>query len=201
MFTENFKHMHKRWNSIMNSASDPVMVAVNCPQEHVDRVHLGDKTNPGCSHSALLPRVQQLDSAVTSLHWRLTVLAGRWGRFEDYGCEGWGGGEMKPNPDFWIGPGSDDDAICWRGEPRGTDGRAQVGACPASGAWDDLSGKVLPSVVRASQPQGRGGDIVRPGQGCGLQLWAGSQPVLPFPEKGWGQPSLPVVPTHRRVPA
>lgn len=76
MFTENFKHMHKRWNSIMNSASDPVMVAVNCPQEHVDHVHLGDKTNPGCCHSALLPRVQQLDSAVTSLHWRLTVLAG-----------------------------------------------------------------------------------------------------------------------------
>lgn len=48
--------------------------------------------------------------------------------------KGEAGGEMKPNPDFWIGPGSDDDAICWRGEPRGTDGRAQVGACPASGA-------------------------------------------------------------------
>lgn len=35
--------------------------------------------------------------------------------------KGEAGGEMKPNPDFWIGPGSDDDAICWRGEPRGTD--------------------------------------------------------------------------------
>lgn len=64
MFTENFKHMQKRLNSIMNSASDPVMVAVNWPQEYVDSVHLGDRTNPGCNYSALLPRDTQLDSAV-----------------------------------------------------------------------------------------------------------------------------------------
>lgn len=43
---------------------------------------------------------------------------------------GEGGGEARPNPDFWTRPWGDNDAICQHGEPGGTDELSLEGQAP-----------------------------------------------------------------------
>lgn len=113
---------------------------------------------------------------------------------------GEGGGEARPNPDFWTRPWGDNDAICQRGEPGGTDELSLEGQAPNM----ILAGRSCRQQPRCPRSRGEVGDPfdqdrdwpAAVGQSC-----PGSRLILPFSKKGLGHPSLLVFLIHPRASA